>query len=134
MIVAVLRASAIDFDVDDFVAEFPDLQPERIWHRGDVRLRQDPTGDSGLNKTLAEGDVFGDVMRLVRQQLSKLAPALSSLRERRVVSVVDIGMTLELGRHLSRSVRFKADDIALLEHLGLDVEVSAYISSGDRDA
>ncbi len=134
MIVAVWRASARDFDLDRFLADFPNLRPGHVWHRGDTRLRKSPSEHSGFNKVLVEGDDFRDVMDRVGRQLLELSPALSDLRARSVSSVVDFGITMEVGRQVSRSVLFNASDIQLFERLGLDLEVSAYASSPKSDA
>jgi hypothetical protein len=124
--IAVLRAYGVDFDVDEFLRTFAIPRPDSVWRRGEPRGRNEISEDSGFNATLADSDETSDVMAEVRRVLGTLAPAISSLRDRRVRIVLDIGVTFEVGKDYSKTTRFEPIDLLLVGELGLTLDVSVY--------
>jgi hypothetical protein len=133
MNLAVWHASAPDFDVDAFLAEFSQLAPEvTSWHRGDVRVGRRVHEDSGFRVTVADAETFPAALKNVRVFFSTRQAVVDALRARGVSSVLDIGVEVGTSQRFAACLRFSASDLQWLARLGVELEISAYPASDDE--
>jgi len=125
----VLHVSGEDFQVDAFLAD-SELQPYRVYHRGEVRGRSEQHFDSGLSLdvSFADGDLKAEVADAIRF-LSEHEAELQWLRN--FPGVTD--MRLDFG-YYSRDVAAQFDYLppellARAGRLGIGIELSLYHAS-----
>jgi hypothetical protein len=126
----VLRVAGPNFDVDALLAEFPHVQPDTVWHRGEPS-RRGPRTDSGFSIALDEAPAAAQVMAECRRAFAGFEAALATANARGAESMLDIGMTLDVPKVVARSVCFSNEDLRWLVSLGVSLEVSMYVASGD---
>lgn len=134
MNLAVWHASAPDFDVDAFLAEFPRVGPEvDAWYRGDVRSRGRVFEDSGFSVTVADAETFRAALEDVRAFFNTRRAVLEELHARGVSSVIDIGVDVGTPKRFAACLRFSASDLQWFAQLGVELQISAYPVSNDED-
>lgn len=122
---AVLRAAGQAFDVDSFLRAFPDIRPERVWHRDEPGLRG-PVAENGFSALITECEESVELVQRIGHFLGRCSQLLVELAASGAASVIDISLEVGSKRHYTRSIRL---DRGLLEHcarLGVEVEISGY--------
>lgn len=133
MLAVVWRVSDERWDVDSFVAEFG-LEPSGVWRKGDLDRRGRRRGESGFNLAIdRDDDDLPHALEDIRTFLKANRTALARLRAEGIRSTLDIGITVGADPHYTRSVCLAAADLAAIAAEGIDLEVSAYPSSGDDE-
>ena len=133
MLAVVWRVSDERWDVDSFVAEFG-LEPSRVWRKGDLGRRGRPRVESGFNLSIdRDDDDLPHALEDIRTFIKANRTALARLRAEGIRSTLDIGITVGADPHYTRSVSLAAADLAAIAAEGIDLEVSAYPSSGDDE-
>lgn len=134
MNLAVWRASAPDFDVDAFLAEFPQVLPEvTSWHRGDVRVGGRVFEHSGFRVTVADAETFPAAVEDVRAFFNTRQAVLEALHARGVSSVLDFGVDVGTSQRFAACLRFSVSDLQWLARLGVELGISAYPASDDDE-
>lgn len=95
-LLAILRAAATDFDVDEFLARPGMPLAEEVWHRGEVGPLDRARETSGFNLAVADVEVSEIVFKDIHVRLSKLSPMLKTLRAQHVELTLDIAITAVL--------------------------------------
>ncbi len=127
MIDVVLRAAAPDFDVDAFLARFPELRPSAVWRKGERRFRsRPPSEDSGFNCPLGEGDTWTQAWSRTQATLARIERALAGLREARVPMSVDFGVMVGLPDAYVPSLGWTPEALKFFAARGLGIEVTCY--------
>lgn len=129
---------APDFDVDAFLAKYPLLARHAEPHRQGQALRFGRQGrvheGSGFKFGLGDKETFEAALAWARHVFTRFEEAALELKERRVSSVLDLGIMVGTPRAFARSVRFDVDDLEFFARLGVAIAVTAYPSSPGADS
>lgn len=133
MIWVVCRAGAARFDVDGFLEQHPELQPDAIWRVGERMTSKRTRDASGFSLSLAEGEIFGEVLAQTRLATQLLAPVLQELVGLKIDVEIDFGMTVGEEKFFAPSVRFSPETLAWFSGYNLSLVVSAYPCSNEGE-
>jgi hypothetical protein len=121
----VLTISGRNFNVDAFLARYPQVRPTTLWRRGEPRHRRPAHADSGFTLASREASTWEELRQRTMKVIEVLAPVLE--RARRAGAEVGFDFALYVGaRPFTTSASFSTADMRAFLRVGADVTVSAY--------
>jgi hypothetical protein len=128
-VVALWSVAGTAFDVDAFLAPFPEVRERaHLWRPGEpspFQSRQ-PEGTAGFNLWVGEGAQWAEAIAETRTKLAELAPLLLALKTLGRSSEVDFGLTVGTLKGYVRSAVFEPADLAWFAERNISLRVTAY--------
>jgi len=126
MILCVWRVSGTRFDVDTFLAAHPQLQPDRVWHRGERGLLGEQWDSSGFNETIGEARTAHELVGLLSERAFEnlVRVARSSSGE----SELDFGVAVSVNKP-GAGVQLTPEGLRYCADVGVTIVVSAYAAA-----
>lgn len=123
---SVLRISAKDFDVDEFLSGFPQLHAASVWRAGEPRLPTGRNEDSGFTVVVAFGAEWVHVRDRALASIGALRRVLSEAHSVGAAIALDFAMGVGGERSFTSTASFSPDNLNTLHDVGATLLVSAY--------
>lgn len=137
-IFALWSASAQAFEVDAFVARFPELRQlgVEVWRKGEPRppaKRNHVNETSGFTLCIGETGTWDATLAQVRENISRLAHVAAALKELGIPNHVDFGLTVGLPNAFVRNVGFAPEEMSWFSEREIGLLITAYPLMHDLD-
>jgi hypothetical protein len=130
---SVLRVSAEEFDVNSFLKNYTLAVPFETYQKGESDILGNPNSESGFDALISESENLDEHLSEIGEFLKVNQALLVELKGEGVVTILDIGFTVESNGELAPSIRLPADLLGMLHRLDVSVEVSAYPSENQNN-
>ena len=123
---AVLRLSEADTEADR--TWIPDDLVDAAWRKGDRLIGGRIAQSSGVNLLLGEGDEPADALSKAMARLKSIATRVRMAIGRGTEATLDVAIYVDEERPMI-STSLSQADLRVLEEIGVDLMVTAYLSS-----
>ncbi len=130
---SVLRVSAEEFDVNSFLERYTLAVHFEAYSKGENDILGNTNSESGFDALISENENLDEHLVEVDAFLRANEALLLELKSEAIISILDLGFTVESNGELSPSIRLPAELLGTLHRLDVSVEISAYPSENQNN-
>tara|TARA_R110002111_G_C5682311_1_gene343894 strand:+ start:82 stop:480 length:399 start_codon:yes stop_codon:yes gene_type:complete len=126
MLDIVLRVYGEQFDVDQFLTQYPDFQASDLFKKGEPDMLGNPNEFSGFDVIVAESELGSVCIDKIKHLISAQQAAFVFLKTHAVNVVLDLDATVDPNDDMPKSLSLSAELLSALSALDIAIEFSAY--------
>jgi len=122
----VLRVYAEQFDVEQFLNQYPSLVMSDVFKKGEPDMLGNPNEFSGFDVIVAESENGPICIEKIQQLISSYQAAFAFLKANAVNVVLDLDVTVKADDEMPKSLSLPSQLLGELYELNIAIEFSAY--------